>query len=438
MQKLFSEFSPSSISDWKNKFLNDIKESTFESYIWQNENGFDIQPLYNSESLSHSYLPAFTHSNWDVCVSSGSSDSKTLNSQLLNQLARGANSISINCSNINLIQALDGILLNYIQSTFYIDNQSANPLFNYLSNHYNLNELNISILPIIFNNENDLKNWANNKSLFNDFAGINTIGVNLYLSHNQNCLAYYEIALIFSALVEQLEFLSKKDEISNSKIVIKTGVNSDYFIQIAKLRAIRRLWNNLKIVYNCKNDIHLIVETTLTNKSISDSYNNLIRSSIESMAAIAGGCNELIVSEFDTLNPTDKILSERLAINQQLVLKDESYFDKIADVSCGSFYIESITDAIASKALETFKRFENEGGYFKCIAKSIFFNEINIQAKHQQDKINNQEKVSVGVNRFKNELENLEFSPNQIESLSNLYINNPSLNFELNNYLKPK
>ena len=436
MQKLFSEFSPSSISDWKNKFLNDIKESTFESYIWQNENGFDIEPFYNSESLSHSYLPAFTHSNWDVCVNSSSSDSKTLNSELLNQLARGANSISINCSNINLIQALDGILLNYIQSTFYIDNQSASSLFNYLSDHYNLNELNISILPILFNNENDLKNWANNKSLFNGFDGIKTIGVNLYLSHNQNCLAYYEIALIFSALVEQLEFLSKKEQISNSKIVIKTGVNSDYFIQIAKLRAIRRLWNNLKIVYNCNNDIHLIVETTLTNKSISDSYNNLIRSTIESMAAIAGGCNELIVSEFDRLNPTDKILSERLAVNQQLILKDESYFDKIADVSCGSFYIESITDAIASKALETFKRFENEGGYFKCIEKSIFFNEINIQAKHQQDKINNQEEVSVGVNRFKNELENLEFSPNQIESLSNLCINNPSLNFELNNYLK--
>ena len=436
MQKLFSEFSPSSISDWKNKFLNDIKESTFESYIWQNENGFDIEPFYNSESLSHSYLPAFTHSNWDVCVSSSSSDSKALNSELLNQLARGANSISINCSNINLIQALDGILLNYIQSTFYIDNQSASSLFNYLSDHYNLNELNISILPILFNNENDLKNWANNKSLFNGFDGIKTIGVNLYLSHNQNCLAYYEIALIFSALVEQLEFLSKKDKISNSKIVIKTGVNSDYFIQIAKLRAIRRLWNNLKIVYNCNNDIHLIVETTLTNKSISDSYNNLIRSTIESMAAIAGGCNELIVSEFDTLNPTDKILSERLAVNQQLILKDESYFDKIADVSCGSFYIESITDAIASKALETFKRFENEGGYFKCIEKSIFFNEINIQAKHQQDKINNQEEVSVGVNRFKNELENLEFSQNQIESLSNLCINNPGLNFELNNYLK--
>lgn len=436
MQKLFSEFSPSSISDWKKKFLNDIKEPTFESYIWQNENGFDIEPFYNSESLSHTYLPAFTHSNWDVCVNSSSSDSKTLNSELLNQLARGANSISINCSNINLIQALDGILLNYIQSTFYIDNQSAKPLFNYLSDHYNLNELNISILPIIFNNENDLKNWANNKSLFNGFEGIKTIGVNLYLSHNQNCLAYYEIALIFSALVEQLEFLSKKNKISTSKIVIKTGVNSDYFIQIAKLRAIRRLWNNLKIVYNCNNDIHLIVETTLTNKSISDSYNNLIRSTIESMAAIAGGCNELIVSEFDSLNPTDKILSERLAVNQQLILKDESYFDKTADVSCGSFYIETITDAIASKALETFKRFENEGGYFKCIEKSIFFNEINIQAKHQQDKINNQEEVSVGVNRFKNELENLEFSPNQIESLSNLCINNPSLNFELNNYLK--
>jgi methylmalonyl-CoA mutase len=182
--------------------------------------------------------------------------------------------------------------------------------------------------------------------------------------------------------------------------------------------------------------VYLIVETSLTNKSISDSYNNLLRTTVESMAAVAGGCNELIVNTFDVLFATNKNLAERMAINQQLILKEESYFDKMADIACGSYYIEHLTDAIATKALETFKRFEKEGGYFKCIEKNMFANDIAKQANQQSEWVETQKQISIGVNKFKNEKEKIHLSAQVISELKHLPIQNPVLTYELEHYFK--
>jgi len=123
-----------------------------------------------------------------------------------------------------------------------------------------------------------------------------------------------------------------------------------------------------------------------------------------------------------------------MSVNQQLVLKEESYFDKMADTACGSFYVESITDALATKALETLKRFEREGGYFKCLEKNIFSEEILVQAKTREELVKNQKQISIGVNKFKNEKEKIEIKSADIEALKHLNLNNPVLNFELENY----
>jgi methylmalonyl-CoA mutase len=125
-----------------------------------------------------------------------------------------------------------------------------------------------------------------------------------------------------------------------------------------------------------------------------------------------------------------------MAINQQLILKDESYLDKMADISCGSYYIESITDAIAKKALETFKRFEKEGGYFKCIEKNIFSNEIKSQASQRNELFKTGKQLAIGVNKFKNEKETISVPKQKLDELNHLTINNAVLNFELENFFK--
>jgi methylmalonyl-CoA mutase len=219
-----------------------------------------------------------------------------------------------------------------------------------------------------------------------------------------------------------------------SDIAVKTGINSDYFMQIAKLRAIRRLWQSFKEELDLRNNIYLVVETSLTNKSLSDRYNNLLRTTMEAMGAVAGGCNELIISEFDRLNPSGDGLSERMAVNQQHILKNESYLDKMADVSCGSYYIESLTDAIAHKALEHFKRFERAGGYFECQRNGIIAAEIAEQAADRNNEFLQMKRLSIGVNKFRNEKEKITLSPDKINELKQLAINNPALQYELQHF----
>ena len=439
MLKLFTEFKPNTAAEWKNQLVKDLKGESYESLVWHNENGFDVQPFYTAEDLKEAYEPAFTHAHWEICVLGRSENAKELNAQLLKQLNSGATSLSVNCSGLDLTTALRDIQLNYIHATFFVNAGSASELKKYLESTYDLKEISCSILPEKLDVPADLESWSEVIAAFKPFMNIRTVSANVLPFHNKNCLAYYEVALIMSELTEYLEFFSSgKNTLPSSRIVVKSGVSSDYFIQMAKLRAIRRLWNILKKEYKVENDLHLIVETSLTNKSISDSYNNLLRTTVEAMAAISGGCNELIVRDFDVLFPANKVLAERMAVNQQLILKEESYFDKMADTACGSFYIESITDAIAAKALETFKRFEKEGGYFKCLQSGFFSEEIASQAKQKEELVNTDKQIVIGVNKFKNEKERIELSASTVKDLKQAPFNNPVLNFELEHYFNLK
>lgn len=433
MPHLFSDFKPSSASDWKNQIIKDLKGEAYESLVWHNENGFDIEPFYTQENLKHSYEPAFTHSNWEICVNAKYKDEKHLNAHVLQSLDGGASAIAVNCHNLDLDKALQDVELEFIQSTFYVcDEKNAIALKNYfLENEYEPNDIKASLFIEKFHSQNDFETWKKIAPHFSSFHNIKTVAVNVLPYHNLNCYAYYEVAIIFSALVEYLEFFAQEKKFPEQDFVIKTGVSSDYFLQIAKLRAIRRIWNVLKKEYNIANNLYIIAETSLTNKTVSDNYNNLLRSTVEAMAAVAGGCNELIVTEFDALFPVNTKLSERMAINQQLILKDESYLDKFADVSCGSYYIETLTDNIVEKALETFKGFEKKGGYFVCEEKNIFKKEIAEQAQQRAEALNSQKQIFIGVNKFKNEKEKISLSDTDIERLKKMHINNPVLNFEL-------
>jgi len=433
MEKIFKEFNPVSALEWKNQIIKDLKGESFDSLIWANDNGFDVQPFYTTEDLKQNYDPAFTHHDWEICVNTHQKTEKEINSHLLTNLNRGASSFLMKLANLNLKEALQAVELNYIHSSFEVNENNVGHLHNYLADRYDLNEINS---PIFFENFDELKNlntWHQSISPFLGLKTIKTVGFNALPYHNLNATVYYEVAIIFSAIIEQLEFLSSKGKSFTSDIVVKTGVSSDFFTQIAKLRAIRRLWNCFKSEYRLNNNLYLIVETSLSNKSIGDKHNNLLRSSLEAMAAVAGGCNELLINDFDVFNATKDAAAERLSINQQLILKHESYLDTMADIACGSYYIETFTDNIASKALETFKYFESEGGYLKCIEKNIFKSTIAKQAALKQEEINSNKQVVIGVNKFKNDKESIELSDLQMKEIEGNGIQNPVLNYELQN-----
>lgn len=435
MQHLFSEFKPITAAEWKAQLVKDLKGESPDSLVWKNENGFDIQPFYTAEDLHQTYEPAFTHADWDICVNRKSSDAKALNIRLLKDLAGGATSISFAVEALDLEVALKDVQLNYIRSGFEADPMRALELKLFLEKNYDPAEIKASVFPKNFSSEQDLHNWKQVNDAFRYHKNIYTLCFDALPFHNLNCHAYYEVALILSGLNEYLNALSG-NSLPESHVVVKTGVSSDYFIQVAKLRAIRRLWKLITAEYKISNGLHLVVETSSTNKSISDSYNNLLRTTVEAMAAVAGGCNELIVTGFDLFHASDNTLSARMAINQQLILKEESYLDKMADVACGSYYLESITDAIAARALQAMKQIEAGGGYFKFLENNSIMKEIAIQAKQKETLVADQKQIAIGVNKFRNEKENIRLDAAELARLEQLPLNNPVLNFELGHYFK--
>lgn len=434
MQQLFSEFKPATAADWKAQLIKDLKGEAFETLVWKNENGLDIQPFYTAEDLQHAYEPAFSHSDWDICVTGKAAGAKALNAQLLRNLDAGATSISLSCKGLDLEQALEGVQLNYIHSTFYANTKEALALKAFFDKHYPAKELNCSVFPESFATENDLLDWKQAVTAFKGYAGVKTCCMDVLPHHNKNSFAYYEVALAMAGLNEYLSAYTDQDQ--PLQVTVKAGASADYFIQIAKLRAIHRLWKVIAADGKLPAKLHLVVETSSTNKSISDSYNNLLRTTVEAMAAVAGGCNELIVTEFDLFFPANKSLAGRMAINQQLILKEESYFDKIADVACGSYYLESMTDAIAAKALEAVKQIERQGGYFKCLAGGSIAAELEQQARQRAAAIEAQQQLVIGVNKFRNEKEDIRLTTDDLSRLESLPLNNPVLNFELGHYFK--
>jgi methylmalonyl-CoA mutase len=150
-------------------------------------------------------------------------------------------------------------------------------------------------------------------------------------------------------------------------------------MEIAKLRAARILWSVISDAYKARDknsfrmEIHSV--TKVWNDTVPDPYTNLLRTQTEAMSAVLGGTDSLTVNPFDTAYTVPDEFSERIARNQQLILKEEAWFDKVADASAGSYYIENLTALVAENAWKLFLGIENNGGFISAL-DSGFVGEI--------------------------------------------------------------
>jgi methylmalonyl-CoA mutase len=401
---LYSEFKPSTYADWKRQLEKDLKGESFESLQWKNENGFTIDPFYTSEQLSVTYEPAFFHNGWDISTRPWSSDDKEANAQLLLALNNGATALQVNMRSRNPEVLLKGIQLNHIRTTFFGGFEEAVLLKQFLDRNYSVSKVELTFIPVEFNSSLHLYTWQKVVELFAPLAAVRTFSVDSLYFHNRGCTAVYEVALIFSMLAELANSAMRCE---STHIAVRMGVSTDFFIEVAKLRSVRRLWEVLKKELGFTAEIYLIAETGTTAKSISDRYTNLLRSTVQSMGAVCGGCNELLVDQFNIPGTREDAFASRMAVNQQLVLMDECYLDKFSDVACGSYFIETLTDKIAEQALSVFKSMEEKGGYFKSLADGDIESELKRQAQQKTSDLMDGKQVRIGVNKFRNEKEEL-------------------------------
>ncbi len=184
------------------------------------------------------------------------------------------------------------------------------------------------------------------------------------------------------------------------------AIGTDFFMEIAKLRAARTLWAKIMKDFGAKKEKSLMLRTHCQTSGVSltekDPYNNIIRTSYEALSAVLGGTQSLHTNSFDEAIalPTDE--SARIARNTQLILQNETGVTKTVDPLAGSYFIESLTDQLSKKAWDIIQEVEELGGMTKAVKAGVPKLKIEESATKKQAKIDSGSRVVVGVNKFKN------------------------------------
>ena len=183
------------------------------------------------------------------------------------------------------------------------------------------------------------------------------------------------------------------------------AIGMNFFMEAAKLRAARYLWSNwMKKLFNCKNNQSQILRTHCQTSGASlqeqDPYNNIIRTTIEALAAVLGGTQSLHTNSFDEAIALPTDFSSKIARNTQLILQNEAGITDSIDPLAGSYYVENLTNELIEKSNELIQKIENLGGMTKAIISGFPKSEIEKSAIKKQARIDSGEEIIVGVNKF--------------------------------------
>lgn len=409
MEKLFSEFKDLTSAQWKEQIIKDLKGVDFDKLVWKTHNGFNVNPFYTSEDLKETKEPLFANSDWDICEQISVNDEKEANARALKALKCGASGLSFYIhKKIDTAALIKNISLEHIYSQFFISNDALHVLndlktyYGKVNKHENKIKCFVNIDPLslfAFYGE-----WHDDEE--KDLAVLNQlvhIPVNVSLYEEAGAGTVNELAIGLAHANEYFNYLENLKTLKDKKAIhFIFSVAPDFFTEIAKFRAFRKLIALLQEQYAVNLPIHIHVQTAMINKSRLDIYNNMLRTTTEGMSAVIGGADSLCVLPFNEGFEKPSDFSSRIAINQQHILRDESYLNKVADISAGSYYIESLTDSIAENAWEQFKTIESKGGFIACL-KNNFIQDL---IKHDADELKKEFKdgklILVGVNKYAN------------------------------------
>lgn len=419
MQKLFTEFNSTTATQWKEQLVKDLKGVDFNQLIWHTDNGLDINPFYTKEDLQTEQKPVFTHSDWNIGFNIKVTDENTANQIALEALNGGVSCLNFCLDGTkNLSVLLKDILIEHIAVEFILNNdieafeKQLNAII--VERELNSNSLNSVVSYDVLARLAEHGSWLENKDAdLNKFVKIANLSFNTYklvvdgtLYQNSGANQVTELALILSHYNEYLNYLTEaKFDFTQLKngVQINVSVGSDFFGEIAKLRAMQKLIALVNSTYNIVAPVFLSCTTSQLTLAAKDVHTNLLRSTTEAMSAVIGGCSTLYVTQFDELlDSKNRNLSVRMARNQQIILKEESYLNKASDIGAGSYYIESLTEQLASNAFELFKAWESKGGFIACLEQGIIQTEINQQAEKLKEKTASGELVIIGVNKYIN------------------------------------
>ena len=441
-KKLFEEFPPVTTEQWEAVIEKDLKGADYnKKLVWKTAEGFQVRPYYRAEDLQHitwmGVMPnqfpfvrgnRSQENNWFIRQDIIVKNVAEANKQALDAISRGCNSIGFKLENNKIYDAIEiSTLLNGINQKKVeinlFNNKYHLPLLEMMSKVSEVKgSLNYDPLTrylrrgIWFVSETtDMElAYIMVKAEMPDFQ---TIGVNSHIFTNAGATIVQEMAFALSIGAEYLDQLTEKgltvDEIA-PKMRFNVAVGQNYFMELAKMRAYRYLWANIVKAYGGKEEnakMHIHACNAEIGMSLYDAYVNMLRTTTGTMSAVLGGVDSFCVTPFDTPfeNPTD--FANRISRNQQLILKEEAHFDKVADPAAGSYYIENLTDSIAKAAWDLFNKIQDEGGYLAAVRKGFIQALIKESAAKKFSNVATRRETILGTNQFPNFTETMKFAP---------------------------
>ncbi len=448
---LFKEFSAISTQEWKEKIFNDLKGADYDKkLVWRTSEGFNLQPFYRSEDLNNiKYLDELpgefpfvrgnkiNNNDWYIRQDITITDLDKANKKALDILMKGVNSLGFvldrekDYTRDDIDSLLKNIFAEIVEINFITSPKQVADL---MMIFYDLvKQYNRDFQKIHGSIDFDPLGFLTLKGKFygSQEDSFNTCKELIDIAHN---LPHFTVLSVYgsdfreagSSIVEELgysiamgaEFLTHLTEkgISVDRIApnikFNFGIGGNYFMEIAKIRAARFLWAQIVKAYGPSDEAHACMNihgTTINwNKSIYDPYVNMLRTTTESMSAIISGVDSLTVKPFNSIYEDPTEFSERVARNQQLLLKEESYLDKIVDPSAGSYYIEKLTDSIAKEAWILFLEIESKGGYIEAFKKGFIQDKFKETKDKRENDIASRRISILGTNQYPNFNEHIE------------------------------
>jgi len=410
--KLFTDFPEISSKAWKQKIQYELQGQDYnEKLVWESPEGIKVKPFYHSEDLKAINITgAIKNPSWRIGQGIYAGNAKLANQKALEAIARGAESIqfTIPSEEIKIHELLKEIDLGQITIYFnlqFLSSAYITSILEVAKNQINKVYLNIDIIGHLARNGNWQFNLNQDHKILGDILNLQhaqTLGVDVSLYANAGANLTQQLAYALAHANEYLNHLNDNhsDILKTSVITFKVSVGSNHFFEIAKLRALRLLFGTLAQEYGAREQCHIIATPTFRNKTLYDYNSNMLRTTTESMSAILGEADMVINMPYDAIFHKDNEFGERMSRNQLLILKNESYFDKVANAADGAYYIEAITHQLASKALDLFKQIETGGGFLVQLKEHIIQKKIKESAAKEQDSFNSLEKVLVGTNKY--------------------------------------
>ena len=423
------------------KITADLKGADFEKkLVWKTNEGFKVKPFYRQEDLeglkTTEGLPGqFPYvrgikkddNTWLVRQDIQVECPKEANAKALDILNKGIDSLGfkVNAKDLNaeyIETLLNGICAECVELNFSTCQGHTVELAKLLVEYFQKKGYDLAQLQGSVNYDPMGKMMAKGKDLSNFAATAKELVDVLAPLPKYRCICVNAVELnnagsyisqeLGYALAWGNEYLNKLIEAgvpatsAAKRIKFNFGISSNYFLEIAKFRAGRMLWANIVNEYKpececaCKMIAH--AETSTFNLTLFDAHVNLLRTQTETMSAALAGVNSITVTPFDKTYKTPDDFSERIARNQQLLLKEECHFNKVVDPAAGSYFIENLTVSIAKQAWDLFLNVEEEGGMLEAVKAGKVQEAVNASNKARHDAVSKRKEVLLGTNQFPN------------------------------------